>query len=199
MVNFKHAHKWPEKGQEPVYPRSSPLTSLRSPLQASSSAGLRLSETCRRSSSQNTDAQTLQWKHGFLYGSPWTSRKASHGLPPATGAGAGNRLLSLRALTSRVQEPQQLCGRGRRGPAGTCPPHSLVHPGLTSPMPLGDNGGQTGGAHDVPPASCGMKTKAHRVSQSRELSQGGAPAALPPPPPPWPSVSSPQLQSFLKC
>ena len=59
MVNFKHAHKWPEKGQEPVHPRSSPLTSLRSPLQASSSAGLRLSETCSRSSNQNTDAQRL--------------------------------------------------------------------------------------------------------------------------------------------
>ena len=56
MVNFKHAHKWPEKGQEPVHPASSLLTSLKSPLQASSSTSLRLLETHSCSSSQNTDA-----------------------------------------------------------------------------------------------------------------------------------------------
>ena len=61
--------------------------------------------------------------------------KQAMGLPPATGAGAGNRLLSLRALSSRVQEPQQLRGRGSRGPAGMCPPNCMVHPGLTSPAP----------------------------------------------------------------
>lgn len=136
--------------------------------------------------------------HASFTAHPGPPGKQATGLPPTTGAGAGNRLLSLRALSSRVQEPQQLRGRGRRGPAGMCPPNSLVCPGLTSPTPLGDNGGQSGGAHDVSPASCGVKTKAHRVCWSRALSQGG-PLALPPPPPPCLTVPSLQLRSFLKC
>ena len=73
--------------------------------------------------------------HTSFTAHPGSPGKQAMGLPPATGAGAGNRLLSLRALSSRVQEPQQLRGRGSRGPAGTCPPNCLVHPGLTSPAP----------------------------------------------------------------